>query len=99
MKYNVELWIQEWGNERNWGAAPADKIRELAYSYSYESPQSNTEGVAEEAFVATNAPEGYIEDYLKFIREKYHGASVSVGDIVKVNDDQWLCKGCGWQKL
>ena len=53
------------------------------------------EEAAEEAFDLTNNPSRQEE------REKVYGygRSVSVGDVVLVDDDGYLCMSSGWQKL
>lgn len=53
------------------------------------------EDACEEAFDLTNNPSRQEE------RERVYGRgrSVSVGDIVMVNDAVWLCDNFGWKKL
>ena len=53
------------------------------------------EEAAEEAFDLTNNPSRQDE------RENLYGRyrSVSVGDIVQVNEERFLCMSCGWEKL
>lgn len=53
------------------------------------------EEAAEEVFEITNNPG------LQAQREEYYGPfrSVSVGDIVKVDNDKFLCCSVGWVKL
>ena len=53
------------------------------------------EAAAEEVFDLTNNPYRQVE------REQLYGRkrSVSVGDIVEVNGDDWLCCSSGWWKM
>lgn len=53
------------------------------------------EAVAEEVFDLTNNPSRDND------RDTFYGRfrSVSVGDIVEVDGDNWLCKSVGWKKL
>ena len=53
------------------------------------------EEAAEEAFDLTNNPSREDERMRVYGR----GQSVSVGDVVLVDDDVYLCMSCGWEKL
>lgn len=53
------------------------------------------EAGAEEAFDLTNNPDRQEER-----REKYGlGRSLSVGDVVQVGDEKFVCLSVGWEKL
>lgn len=68
------------------------------------------EKAAEEAFVITNAPEEILNGRQKKLVKGFHGPSLSVGDIVKVEKklrvsgdnhepEYFLCKSFGWEKF
>ena len=55
----------------------------------------DSEDAAQEVFDLTNNPSRHDER-----QEKYGtGRSLSVGDIVVVGEDQWLCCSIGWQSI
>ena len=91
------------------------KDRENWYSkreeyFSYNSHKTG-EKAAEEAFHLTNCPIESLENkYLLKLVQKFHGPSLSVGDIVKVDrymrqtgdnhiPEYYLCKSIGWEKF
>jgi hypothetical protein len=53
------------------------------------------EAAAEEMFDLTNNPYRQEERVQRYGR----GRSVSVGDVVAVGDDQFVCASCGWEKV
>lgn len=67
------------------------------------------EAAAEEAFIITNAPAEVLNSRQKRIIKNFHGPSMSVGDVVKVDrylrqqgdtyvPEYYLCKSFGWEK-
>ena len=55
----------------------------------------DSEDAAQEVFDLTNNPSRHDER-----QEKYGtGRSLSVGDIVVVGEEQWLCCSIGWQSI
>ena len=55
----------------------------------------DSEDAAEEAFDLTNNP--YRQDERE---EKYgRGRSISVGDVVVVGEEEWVCLPMGWKEL
>lgn len=67
--------------------------------YSEESKlfevNGDSQDAAEEAFDLTNNPWRQEEREEKYGR----GRSLSVGDIVVVGDEQWLCSSFGWEEI
>ena len=66
--------------------------------FSFQSEKVGMEA-AELAFHLTNAPLEVLSDEEQKIIEKYKGRSLSVGDIVKVNDTKYLCQMMGWMEV
>lgn len=83
------------------GADGADIVRTLVKEgkYTAQSALFNVQGdskdAAEEVFDLTNHPGRQHE------REKVYGngRSLSVGDIVVVGEEQWICMSFGWAEL
>ena len=71
-----------------------DLPRTLAFTYS---TNATGEAAAEEAFYIFNAPHDALEEWQKLIVEGYHGASISVGDIVEVDGVEYFCASMGWE--
>ena len=73
-------------------------IREFHHEYQVAGEfvtRYTGQDAAEEAFDLTNNP-GREEER----EEKYgRGRSVSVGDIVRVGTDEWVCMSTGWKLL
>lgn len=61
---------------------------------AFESDKAGVEG-AEEAFDVSNNPERTAERYKVYGYKR----SVSVGDIVKVDEEMFLCLPSGWAKI
>ena len=78
-----------------------DSVREdlAAGKYVEESLSFNVEGkgvdACEEAFDLTNNPSREQER----LRVYGHGHSMSTGDIVFVDGEQWVCMSFGWAQL
>lgn len=53
----------------------------------------------EKAFHITNAPEEYLKPDERALVANYRKRSLSSGDVVKVNDDRYLCLSMGWHKI
>jgi hypothetical protein len=71
-----------------------DLPRTLAFTYS---TNATGEAAAEEAFYIFNAPHDALAEWQKLIVEGYHGASISVGDIVEVDGVEYLCASMSWE--
>ena len=75
---------------------------EVVYSYLERKLEVDKE-ICERAFHMFNAPLDYLEDDEDFfIGTDYRSKrlrSLSVGDIVEVNDTKWICRPIGWQLL
>lgn len=72
-------------------------------AFSYEAPStSDLIGLADEAYGAFNAPYELLAEPYRVVAEQYRTArnrSLSVGDVLKV-DDTWLaCASAGWVEL
>ena len=65
------------------------------------------EAAAEEAFHISNAPSELLTDKQKLIKQRWKGRSLSVGDVVSVNNvedgnvvsERYLCCGSGWKQI
>ena len=91
----------------------ADRENWYANREEYFNYNSNRKGekAAEEAFHCTNCPVEYIKSkHLLKVIKNFHGPSLSVGDIVKVDKymrqtgdnyipEYYLCKSIGWEKF
>jgi hypothetical protein len=71
-----------------------DLPRTIAFTYS---TNATGQAAAEEAFYIFNAPHDALEEWQKLIVEGYHGASISVGDIVEVDGVEYLCASMSWE--
>lgn len=82
--------------EANALAAIRAALREGLYTESaLFEVNSDSMDAAEEAFDLTNNP--YRQDERE---EKYgRGRSLSVGDVVVVGEEQWLCMSSGWKEV
>jgi len=56
---------------------------------------TDNEAIADEVFDITNNPNR--QDEREYVYGR--GRSLSSGDIVVVNNEQWLCRSFGWSKL
>ena len=45
-----------------------------------------------------NAPQELLEEWQQYIAKGYSGPSLSVGDIVQVDAEEYLCCSMGWEK-
>lgn len=94
----VNLYIQDFnGNEARDLFTPREDLNR-SNLFSYKTELSG-EDAAEEAFHLTNIPSGYLTDDQKEKVEGYKFSSLSVGDIVEVNDEKFLCMPSGWKIL
>jgi hypothetical protein len=71
-----------------------DLPRTMTFTYS---TNATGEAAAEEAFHIFNAPYDSLQGWQKLIVKGYHGASISVGDIVEVDEVEYLCASIGWK--
>jgi hypothetical protein len=106
MKSTVTLYRRPW-TEFNFDKRESWFVeREIGLSYVSEL---KGEEAAEEAFHLTNAPAEYLTEVQKEMLQilGYEGPSLSVGDIVRVEEypkkhstpaDYYLCKSFGWEK-
>jgi len=69
-----------------------DLPRTLTFAYS---TNATGEAAAEEAFHIFNAPYDTLEEWQKLIIKGY--PSISVGDIVEVDEVEYLCASMGWK--
>ena len=69
--------------------------RKHVYTYLTEAKGSDA---AEQAFHIFNAPESMLAEWQRYIQQGYSGPSLSVGDIVEVNGEDYLCCSMGWKK-
>ena len=95
----IELWIQDWdkmdilgirGFEADWGIP---RTLRCVYFTTLEG-----EAAAEQAFHLTNAPKEILSDGEKWMIRDYRGPCLSVGDVVKVDEVEYLCASTGWEK-
>lgn len=80
-----------------------DLKRVIAFKASLEAPaDGNLEALAEKVFHLTNAPEECLSEADQELVKGYKGPSLSVGDVVVVNDNgvhhRFLCLPCGWER-
>lgn len=81
-----------------------DLKRTIAFRTFLEVPKDgNLEALAEKMFHLTNAPLECLSDEEQALMKNYSGASLSVGDVVVVRDEngvhhKFLCLPCGWEK-
>jgi hypothetical protein len=68
--------------------------RKHVYTYLTEAEGY---GAAEEAFHIFNAPLELLQEWQQYISKGYSGTSLSVGDIVQVNGEEYLCCSIGWK--
>ena len=68
--------------------------RKHVYTYLTEAEGYDA---CEEAFHMFNAPLELLEEWQQCIAKGYSGTSLSVGDIVEVNDEEYLCCSLGWK--
>jgi hypothetical protein len=92
MPTNVTIYHAGFGGDKN----------KSVYSYQ-EKKLENDKEICERAFNMFNAPLEYLqEDDDFFIGTDYRSKrlrSLSVGDIVEVNNTKWICRPVGWQLL
>lgn len=98
VKITVHLAPRDVSREVYFDKAIADTVKREFYRYTTEAQFKFIEGgeaAAEEAFDLTNNPSRQDE------REQVYGRgrSVSVGDVVEVEGEKFLCMSCGWEKL
>jgi len=77
--------------------------RTIVFKAFLESPEDgNLEALAEKMFHLTNAPVESHSEEDQALLKNYTGASLSVGDVVVVNENgvhhRFLCLPCGWER-
>jgi len=65
--------------------------------YTYLTDKKDHEA-CEEAFHIFNAPLELLNEWQRYIAKSYSGTSLSVGDIVEVNGEDYMCCSVGWKK-
>tara|TARA_R110002050_G_scaffold269589_1_gene411982 strand:+ start:333 stop:674 length:342 start_codon:yes stop_codon:yes gene_type:complete len=71
------------------------------YKTSSKEVKSGKAG-AEQMFHILNAPEELLEDWERSIAQEFRALdnySLSVGDIVELDGEQFLCESFGWKEL
>lgn len=83
-KEGYQFFISDWSLPRN-------------HLYTY---LTDSEGIdaCEEAFTIFNAPEDYLQEWQRYVQRGYNGPSLSVGDVVEVNGEEYLCCSFGWER-
>ena len=69
--------------------------RKHAYTYLTDAKGKDA---AEEAFHIFNAPLELLNEWQQYISRSYSGTSLSVGDVVEVNGEEYLCCSVGWER-
>ena len=83
------------GHRQHFFEADWSLPRRHTYTYLTEAKGSDA---AEQAFHIFNAPESMLEEWQRYIQQGFSGPSLSVGDIVEVNGEEYLCCSVGWKK-
>ena len=91
-----ELVVSETGDRLGYHYFTSDWSLPRKHVYTYLT-EAEGYGAAEEAFHIFNAPEEMLEEWQQYIAKAYSGPSLSVGDIVEVNDEEYLCCSLGWK--
>lgn len=95
----VRIYIQDYSalkdGSRHFFEADWDLPRKHIYTYLTDAEGSDA---AEQAFHIFNAPESMLQEWQKYIQQGYSGPSLSVGDIVEVNGEEYLCCSVGWKR-
>jgi len=68
-----------------------------SHRYTYLTEAKGIDA-CEEAFHIFNGPEDYLKEWQTFIASAYKGPSLSVGDVVEVNGEEYICCPIGWEK-
>lgn len=74
----------------------SDWLLPRKHVYTYLTEAEGQEA-AEEAFHIFNAPESMLEEWQQYIARGYSGPSLSVGDLVEINQEDYLCCSMGWK--
>ena len=95
----VRIFVQDYSitlrGAKNFFEADWDLPRKHVYTYLTDAKGSDA---AEQAFHIFNAPEEMLQEWQKFVAQGYKGPSLSVGDIVEVDGEDYLCCSLGWKK-
>ena len=96
---NVRIFVQDLkaglGHWQHFFEADWSLPRKHVYTYLTEAKGSDA---AEQAFHIFNAPESMLAEWQRYIQQGYSGPSLSVGDIVEVNGEDYLCCSMGRKK-
>ena len=94
----VRIFVQDLkaglGHRQHFFEADWSLPRRHVYTYLTEAEGQEA---AEEAFHILNAPESMLEEWQQYIARGYSGPSLSVGDLVEVNQEDYLCCSMGWK--
>ena len=76
----------------------ADWTLPRIYRTTYTTPLKGS-NACEQCFHIFNAPEEMLNEYEQVIRNNaVGGASLSVGDVVEVDGEEYICCSMGWEK-
>ena len=80
------------GFEENWDL-PRKQTLEISYPVTdiYDPKE-----VADHMFYILNAPEVVLNEEERAILKNFHSHSLSIGDVVKVDDTALICASQGW---
>lgn len=95
----VRIYIQDLdrrGDRQGYQFFISDWTLPRKHVYTYLTEAEGYEA-CEEAFHIFNAPTEMLEEWQQYISKAYSGPSLSVGDIVEVNDEEYLCCSLGWK--
>lgn len=76
--------------------------RYRALNFKCIVPFSDDRDILEWLFEATNAPVEVLHGDQPWVFEVFYKAkeySISVGDVIQLDDRYYLCKGIGWEKI
>ena len=91
-----DLVVSQTGDRLGYHYFTSDWSLPRKHVYTYITEEEGY-GAAEEAFRIFNAPGELLAEWQQYISKGYSGPSLSVGDIVEVNDEEYLCCSQGWK--
>jgi hypothetical protein len=83
----------------------SDKVeisRRRALNFKCGAPFNNDIDILEWLFAATNALHEILDEEQRWIFTVFYKAkecSISVGDVIQINDNFYICKNAGWEKI
>lgn len=96
----VRIYTQDFdqmGNRQGYQFFTSDWSLPRKHVYTYLTEAEGYDA-CEEAFHIFNAPLELLNEWQQYIAKSYSGTSLSVGDVVEVNDEEYLCCSLGWEK-